>query len=78
MLSKDIYAIYTSDDERSGSIKELFFSFEDAKRARYKYANWYCPKGNISIKLFKADSPFRSSHTWYINPEGKITTEYNF
>ncbi len=78
MLSKDIYAIYTDDDERSGSIKELYDSFEEAKRDRYKYANWYRPKGDIRINLFKANSPFKSSHTWYINPEGKVTVEYNF
>lgn len=78
MLSKDVYAIYTDNDERNGSIKELYDSFEEAKRDRYKYANWFCPKGDIWIELFEADKPFRSSHSWHINPEGKITTEYNF
>ena len=78
MLNKDVYAIDTDDDERRRSVKELFFSFEEAMEARYKYANWYCPRGDIWIKLFKANSPFRSSHSWHINPEGKITAEYDF
>ena len=78
MLSKDIYAIYTDNDERSRSIKELFFSFEEAMEARYKYANWCSPKGDVWIKLYEANSPFKSSHSWHINPEGKVTSEYNF
>lgn len=78
MLNKDIYAIYTEDDERRGSVKELFFSFEDAMETRYKYANWCCPKGDIWIKLFKAGNPFRNSYSWHINPKGKIISEYDF
>lgn len=78
MLNKDVYAIYTDNDERRGSVKELFFSFDEAMEARYKYANWFCPKGYVSIKLYKANSPFRCSHTWHINPEGEITEEYDF
>ncbi len=78
MLNRDVYAIYTSNDERNGSIKELFFSFEEAMEARYKYANWYAPYGDVRIKLFEAGNPFRSSHTWHINPEGKVISEYNF
>ena len=31
MLNKDIYAIYTEDDEYKGSIKELYSSFEEVK-----------------------------------------------
>lgn len=78
MLNKDVYAIYTEDDERRGSVKELFSSFEEAMEARYKYANWFRPKGDVWIELFKANDPFRSSHSWNINPEGKITAEYDF
>ena len=78
MLNKDVYAIYTENNERSGSVKELFFSFEEAMEARYKYANWCCPKGDIWIELFKANNPFRSSYSWHINPKGKIISEYNF
>ena len=52
MLNKDIYAIFTNNDERSGSVKELYSSFDEAKADRFKYANWCCPKGDIWIELF--------------------------
>ena len=78
MLNIDIYSIYTTDNEYSGSNKEFFTSFDDAMEARYKYANWWSSEGDISIKLYKANSPFRCSHTWHISPEGKITEEYDF
>ena len=78
MLDKDIYSIYTTNNEYDGSNKEFFSSFNDAMEARYKYADWFRPKGHVSIKLYKANSPFRCSHTWHISPEGKITEEYDF
>ncbi len=78
MLNKDVYAIYTSDDEYSGSVKELYDSFEEAKKDRHKYANWFCPKGDVRIKLFKANAPFRCCHTWRIRPDGTIECEFDF
>ncbi len=78
MLNKDIYAIFTEDDERSGSIKELFFSFEEAKENRFKYANWFRSKGDIMIKLFKAEKPFRASSSWHILPNGNVESEYHY
>lgn len=78
MLEFDIYAIRTDDDERSGSVKELFMSFDDAMNARYKYANWFCPRGDVWINLYKAYHPFKCAHTWHINKEGKIINEYEY
>ena len=78
MLKFDIYAIETEDDERSSSIKELFTSFEDAMKARYNYANWFCPKGNVWINLYKANYPFKCAYTWHINEIGKIISEYKY
>ena len=78
MLEFDIYAIRTDDDERSGSVKELFTSFDDAMNARYKYANWLCPRGDVWINLYKAYHPFKCAHTWHINKEGKIINEYEY
>lgn len=78
MLKQDIYAIYTNDDESRGSIKELFTSFKKAMQARFKYANWYCYKGDVWIYLYKGNSPFNCSHRWRINPNGEIQEEYNF
>lgn len=78
MLNKDIYAIFTNNDERSGSVKELYSSFEEAKADRFKYANWFCPKGDVWIELYKAGNPFYSFHEWHILPDGSIASEYNF
>lgn len=78
MLNVDVYAIYTMDDERTGSIKELFFSFEEAMANRFHYANWFADSGDISIELYKANSKFRCSHTWKINPDGSIREEFPF
>ncbi|HAH17934.1 MAG TPA: hypothetical protein DCL29_02835 [Eubacterium sp.] len=78
MLDFDIYAIETEDDERSGSIKELFPSFEDAMNARYDYANWCCPRGDVWINLYKANHPFKRAHTWHIDKSGKIISEYKY
>lgn len=78
MLNNDIYAIFTEDDERKGSIKELYYSFEEAKADRYKYANWFCSKGDIWIRLYKAENAFKCSYSWHILPDGSITSVYNF
>ena len=78
MLKFDIYAIETDDDERSRSIKELFTSFDNAMNARYKYANWFCPRGNVWINLYKANYPFKCAHTWHIDENGKIISEYKY
>lgn len=78
MLNKDIYAIFTNDDERGGSVKELYSSFDKAKADRFKYANWCCSKGDIWIELFEAGKPFRSSHSWHMFPDGSIVNEYNY
>lgn len=78
MLNFDIYAIETEDDERSSNIKELFTSFDDAMNARYKYANWFCSKGNVWINLYKANCPFKCVCTWHINEKGEIISEYKY
>ena len=78
MLKFDIYAIETDNDERSRSIKELFTSFDDAMNARYKYANWFCPKGNVWINLYKANCPFKCAYKWHIDEKGKIISEYKY
>lgn len=80
MLNKDIYAIYTENDDRSGTTKELFFSFEEAKENRFKYGNWFRPNGDVWIDLYKAEKLFYPSHRWHILPDGTIEYEhkYNF
>ena len=78
MLNNDIYAIYTEDDERRGSIKELYSSFDEAKNDRFKYHNWFCENGDVWIKLYKANSRFRCTHSWRILPDGTIDCEYSF
>ena len=78
MLKNDIYAIYTDDSERTGSIKELFYSFDDAMEARCHYANWFRDEGDVWIQLYKANTNFSCSHSWHINKNGSIVSEYDF
>ena len=77
MLNFDIYAIYTDDNERNGSIKEFFHSFEEAKENRFKYANWFCPKGNVWIVKYKAGS-VDPCYEWLIDENGDIKLEYDW
>lgn len=78
MLKNDIYAIYTEDDERHGSIKELYTSFDEAKKDRFKYSNWFCSIGDVWIKQYKTNGRFRCIHSWHISSDGTITCEYDF
>lgn len=72
MLKQDIYAIYTEDDERRGSIKELFSSFEEAMEARCKYANFFRPKGDVWIYTYDAYKPFYPSYSCHVCVNGEI------
>lgn len=78
MLNNDIYAIYTEDDERKGSIKELYSSFDEAKNDRFKYNNWFREKGDVWIRLYKANSKFRCTHYWHILSDGTIDSDICF
>ena len=72
MLNKDIYAIYTTSDEFRGNIRELFDSFEDAMKNRFKYSNWYCDDGDVYIRLYKKERQFLPSIEWRIGSDGHI------
>lgn len=72
MLNKDIYAIYTTYDKFRGGIEELFDSFEDAMKNRFKYANWYCDDGDVYIKLYKKGRPFFPSIEWHIGSDDHL------
>lgn len=78
MLNFDLYAIYTDKNERNGSIDEFFTSFEEAMQNRMKYANWWCPRGNVWIKKIPAQSKYRTSEEWLINADGTIASHYNW
>ena len=75
MLDFDLYAIYTDKNERSGSIDELFVSFEEAMNNRMKYANWFCNKGNIWIRKISREK-FSVVEEWHINDDGTICNHY--
>ena len=77
MLNFDLYAIFTEKDERSGSIDELFVSFEEAMNNRMKYANWYCNKGNIWIQKISREK-FTTVEEWHINDDGTIIRHYKW
>lgn len=73
MLNFDLYAIYTTDNEYNGSIKEYFVSFEDAMNNRMKYADWWSPNGRVTIKKFPANSSMTyASESWDIHEDGRI------
>ena len=77
MLNFDLYAIFTEKSERSGSIDELFVSFEDAMNNRMKYANWYCKKGNVWIQKISRER-FTTVEEWKINDDGTIISHYKW
>ena len=76
MLNFDIYSIYTDDNERNGSNKEFFLTLTEAIENRFNYSNWYRPKGDVWIHLYKGNSKFVCSHKWHILPDGTIDIEY--
>lgn len=78
MLNTDIYAIVTEIDERNRKICELFTSFDEAMSARHAYRNWCCNSGDVWIQLYPANTPFIRTHSWHIDTNGKIISEYNF
>ena len=78
MLNNDIYAIYTDNSEYNGSVKELYASFDEAMKDRFKYANWFMEYGDVWILLYKGGDVFSSSHSWHIRPDGTVESEYDF
>lgn len=79
MLSFDLYAIYTTDNEWSGSIKEVFPSFKEAMANRMKYANWWTANGNVKIQKFTANERnFSASEEWDIDADGTISRHYKW
>lgn len=77
MLNFDLYAIFTEKSERSGSIDELFVSFEEAMNNRMKYANWYCKKGNVWIQKISRER-FSTIEEWKIDDDGTIISHYKW
>lgn len=76
MLNKDIYAIYTTCDEFRGNIQELFNSFEDAMKNRFKYSNWYCDNGDVYIHLYEKNHDFIiPSIIWHVTSDGEISSK---
>ena len=75
MLDFELYSIYTEDDERRGSDKEYFYTYDSAYEARMKYANWFCYNGDVWIRRYDK-SGRRCLERWHINKEGNITQHY--
>ena len=76
MLNFDIYSIYTEDNERKGSNKEFFLTLTEAIENRFNYNNWFCPKGDVWVHLYKSNSKFVCSYVWHILPDGTIDRAY--
>ena len=78
MLNFDIYAIYTKDNVNKGTIKELFTSFHEAEENRFKYGNYDSSNGDVWIHYYKANSKFTESHSWHLNKNGDIISEFDW
>lgn len=79
MLNFDLYAIYTEKSEVTGSVDEMFASFEEAMAHRMEYANWWRPNGDVWIKKYKGGKKqFVSVESWHINADGKICDHYKY
>lgn len=75
MLDFEIYSIYTEDDERRGSDKEYFHSYNDAYAARMNYANWYRPNGDVWIRHYDKTG-CHCIEEWHIDHDGGIIRHY--
>lgn len=77
----EFYGIYVYDgnDVFSGSIKEIFATFEEAKRNTYKYSHYGHEKGDVLIRRYKLNNTFsaRPCHEWHIK-NNKIVSEYSW
>ena len=77
----EFYAIFTydGDDVFSGSIKETFTTFEEAKKNAYKYAHYGHEKGDVLIKKYKLNNAFSAHqcHEWHIK-NNNIVSEYDW
>lgn len=76
MLNFDLFAIFTEKSEYSGSIDELYTSFEEAMKHRMEYANCWRPHGDVWNKKYKAGENFRASEEWHIREDGTIDSHY--
>ena len=73
MLNFDLYAIITTKDGYHSSIDEFFPSFEEAMSHRMEYADWWAPKGTVTIEKYPAGSKsFYPSEEWDIRADGSI------
>lgn len=73
MLNFDLYAISTTKDEYHSSIDEFFPSFEEAMAHRMEYADWFAPKGTVTIEKYPAGSKAcNPSERWDIRADGTI------
>lgn len=73
----DYYAIAIETDEYHTSEVEYFETFNDAMDNRMKYANWFCPQGDIWIKRKSGKSPVVVEE-WHINSDGTIYSHYDW
>ena len=71
----DFYAICTEKDERHSSNDEYFRTYEEALNNRMKYANWFCPNGNVWIKKLDGKT-LKCLEEWHINEKGEIINYY--
>ncbi len=78
MLNRpDFYAISVEVNERNSREVEYFETFEEAKKNRMRYANWWCPNGDVWI-LHKNGCTLCTVESWHIDSNGTVVSHYNF
>lgn len=69
MLTKDItyYTISCTVNEWNSVDEEYFDTLQEAWDKRYEYANWYCSKGNVTIRKYgTADGRIVALKEWQV------------
>lgn len=74
---KDYYAIYIETNERDGREVDYFETFEEAMNNRMKYANWYCPNGDIWI-CKKSGKRNITIEEWHIDSAGYTVNHFKW
>lgn len=73
----DFYMINVDTDEHNSRDVEPFSTWEEAMTARMKYANWWCPNGDVHIHKISGKT-MKTIESWHIRPDGSIISHYCF
>ena len=76
---KEVYSIYTTDTEYSGSNKALYGTLEEAQSHIMEFCNFYCGPGSCEIRKWEFGNdhefPQNYSEAWRYH-DGKLVNHY--